>query len=247
MTIYFYISRSHFLAQAGSAARQPPGRLSLPARAAMSSIQEQAVGEAVEAGQTELHMFVKTVQSLTEQLQRFGEKVNPVSTETIEALQQSSGSLAQTAQTLAWQPASKPEEKLQTVFQAEITSDEQGTLQAELSLADYARCLRSLTGQELSVEAVCQLRRQTDKLRQIEKAIHFVERRQDAAVSLPSELVRHYHQCKLDAIATEQPQQAAHARQHWKTARRDAAFVGFQGGCLTGCLRAIWLYGCLTL
>ncbi len=58
--------------------------------------------------------------------------------------------------------------------------------------------------QDLLVEAVCQQKRQTDKLRQIEKAVFFIERRQDASASLPSEVGRHYHQIRACRQATSQ-------------------------------------------
>ncbi len=185
-----------------------------------------------------------SVDSLTEAVGQAARRVQPVSDETLQALETASTHLTEAATSLNWH-SQAVDQQVWAAFARESRADETGTLQSAVSVADYADSLRSLGVQELLIESCTQQRRQTDKLRQLENAVHFLERRQDAAASLPSEVARHYHVLKLQTLQAEQPHIANQARQEWHRTRQDAAFVGFQGGCLRGLVRAVWLHSCM--
>ncbi len=188
---------------------------------------EQAVELAVETAQTELQGFKEAVEGMRE---------------AAAALSQAAAELK--AGCAGWTPGSPADAATAELYKAEEAECEQGSLQGFLTIAGYQKMLRSHNSQELAIESCCQLKRQTDKLRQLEKAVHFVERRQDSAASLPTELHRHYHQF-MQASLEADSKQAATARQQWQQCRRDAVFVGFQGGCLVGMARAVRLYLCM--
>ena len=82
------------------------------------------------------------------------------------------------------------------------------------------------------------------KLRQTEKAIHFLERRSDNAASLPVELQRHLKALRCEhatACLAGNNQAALDVAARYRSVKTDAVYAGFGGGCLRGMVRLAWL------
>ena len=98
-----------------------------------------------------------------------------------------------------------------------------------------------LTDRQASMVKTAILIKELVKLRQIEKAVHFIERRSDSAASIPSEVQRHYDRAvEAYAQAASDGERQAVAQQ-WKTDWYDAVWLGFSGGCFAGLIRLFYL------
>ena len=73
----------------------------------------------------------------------------------------------------------------------------------------------------------------------IEKAVHFMEGRQDQACSFPSEIDRHVSQFKDQLAEADSFAATKVVRQEYAKFRRDTLHVHFKSGCLAG-LWAVW-------
>ena len=85
---------------------------------------------------------------------------------------------------------------------------------------------------------------QVFKLRQREKAVHFMERRQDTAAGLPSEVSRHL--CQLQAAMADCPAPADRlvVRQEFQWRRQDSIFTACGVSLFWGLGRAARLFCC---
>ena len=122
----------------------------------------------------------------------------------------------------------------------DLYGEEVGTLQTGLTVRHFKDHLDSQTNFEINkIQTVLQFKT-LSKLRQMEKSLHFQERRSDSAASLPSEVGRHYQQAVTEGQAAKasgdmEAFQAVPAA--WHTEWRDAIWVAFCGSCLTGFIR----------
>ena len=121
--------------------------------------------------------------------------------------------------------------------QATLLTAETGS---NLTGSDMQAWLATLNQQEIQVYQTVIGRKTLQKLRQIEKAVHFMESRSDAAASLPSEVDRHYHRFVVqaqEARQTHDHNSLTLIQTEWDSSRRDAVFRGWSGGCLIGLYR----------
>ena len=80
--------------------------------------------------------------------------------------------------------------------------------------------------------------------RQIEKSIHFVERRSDSTASLPSELRRHYQAAVNEAAQARSSQDDAelqNVQAGWRSDWKDAVWVAAGRSCFLGVFRLLSL------
>ena len=112
--------------------------------------------------------------------------------------------------------------------------------QAEAELAAFVEFAQSASMGSILRPQLVELHRLTIKVRQLEKAIRFVEGRQDAASSLPGDAERHVHslaeQLRQPRAAGDKDAEAA-AQAEWARARREAVWQAFSPGCLSGLYR----------
>ena len=114
------------------------------------------------------------------------------------------------------------------------------TGQAEAELAAFVEFVLSASMDSIIRQQLVELRRLTLKARQVEKAIHFMEGRQDAASSLPGEVERRVHslaeQLRQSRAAGNKDAEAV-AQAEWAHVRRGAVWQAFSPGCLSGLYR----------
>ena len=104
--------------------------------------------------------------------------------------------------------------------------------------------------QELQVELLVTARLCLVNLRQIERAVHFMEGRQDAASALPSDVLRqHHNQTVVYRAAWQEDDQEGMqaARQAFQDRLRDDLSVAARGGCFSWLARLSWQLCCLRL
>ena len=111
----------------------------------------------------------------------------------------------------------------------------------ETTEPDIVERLCRLSDRQTSIVKTAIQIKELVKLRQIEKAVHFIERRSDSAASIPSEVQRHYDRAvEAYAQAASDGERQAVAQQ-WKTDWYDAVWLGFSGGCFAGLIRLFYL------
>ena len=69
----------------------------------------------------------------------------------------------------------------------------------------------------------------------VEKALHFMERRQDIQISAPSEIHRHVCQHRWEVQAAKTAEARASAASEYQQYRQDALGMLFRQSCLAGC------------
>ena len=80
--------------------------------------------------------------------------------------------------------------------------------------------------------------------RQIEKSIHFLERRSDSAASLPSEMRRHYQAAVSEAAHARSSQDDAELQSvqaGWRSDWKDAVWMAAGRSCFLGLFRLLSL------
>ena len=111
---------------------------------------------------------------------------------------------------------------------------------SDLTGSDMQAWLATLNQQEVQVYQTVIGWKTLQQLRQIEKAVRFLESRSDAAASLPGKGGRHYHRFVVqaqEARQTNDNNSLTLIQTDRGSSRRDAVFRGWSGGCLIGLYR----------
>ena len=115
---------------------------------------------------------------------------------------------------------------------------------AELTPEQYKAWMATQSDTVAARETAIHVYKMLHKVKQLEKAVFFLERRSDSLASLPHELDRHYAAAvQRGAEAWGKRDQAAwdRAQADWQSQYRNAIWQACMGGCLPGIMRLLTL------